>query len=115
MKRRHTQIGGGARLPTAAEWTLACQGNTKQRYPWGDTFDFEAVDYRSRLAPYAVGSREKNVSPVGVFDLVGNVWQWCADAYEGKDFRLEVEPTGTKPGAPENPTRRWLDVAAKAF
>ncbi len=88
----------GARLPTAAEWTLACQGNTKQRYPWGDEFDFEAVDYRARLAPYAVGSREKNVSPVGVYDLVGNVWQWCVDSYEGKDFRLEAEPTGTKPG-----------------
>lgn len=88
----------GARLPTAAEWTLACQGSTKQRYPWGNEFDFEAVDYRARLAPYAVGSREKNVSPVGVFDLVGNVWQWCSDAYEGKDFRLEAEPTGTNLG-----------------
>ncbi len=88
----------GARLPTAAEWTLACQGDTKQRYPWGNDFDFEAIDYRARLAPYAVGSREKNVSPAGVFDLVGNVWQWCANVYEGKDFRLEPEPTGTKPG-----------------
>ena len=88
----------GARLPTAAEWTLACQGNTQRRYPWGDTFDFEAVDYRSRLAPYAGGSREKNVSPAGVFDLAGNVWQWCADTYEGKDFRLDTELTGTKPG-----------------
>ncbi len=88
----------GARLPTAAEWTLACQGGTKQRYPWGNDFDFEAVDYRGRLAPYAVGTREKNVSLIGVYDLVGNVWQWCADAYEGKDFRLEAEPTGTKPG-----------------
>jgi len=88
----------GARLPTAAEWALACRGDTQRRYPWGDQFDFEAVDYRSRLAPYAVGSRERNVSPAGVYDLVGNVWQWCADAYEGKDFRLEVEPTGSKPG-----------------
>lgn len=88
----------GARLPTAAEWALACHGDTKQRYPWGNEFDFEAVDYRGRLAPYAVGSRKKNVSPTGVFDLVGNVWQWCADAYEGRDFRLDAEPTGTKPG-----------------
>ena len=88
----------GARLPTAAEWTLACQGDTKQRYPWGNEFDFKAVDYRARLAPYAVGSRKKNVSPAGVFDLVGNVWQWCADAYEGKNFRLEPELTGVKPG-----------------
>jgi len=88
----------GARLPTAAEWTLACQGNTKQRYPCGDEFDFEAIDYRARLVPYAVGTREKNVSPTGVYDLVGIVWQWFVDAYEGKDFRMEAEPTGTKPG-----------------
>ena len=86
-----------ARLPTAAEWTLACQGSNKQRYPWGNAFDFEAVDYRTRLAPYPTSSHEKNVSPVGVFDLVGNVWQWCKDAYEGEDFRRSVSPTGTRP------------------
>lgn len=89
----------GVRLPTAAEWSLACHGNGEsRRYPWGDEFDFEAIDYRARLAPYPVGSREKNISPAGVIDLVGNVWQWCADTYEGKDFRLEAEPTGAKPG-----------------
>ena len=89
----------GARLPTAAEWALSCRGaGPLRRYPWGDAFDPEAIGYRVRLAPYAVGSVEKNVSPSGVFDLVGNVWQWCADAYEGPDFRLDAEPTGTKPG-----------------
>lgn len=89
----------GARLPTAAEWSLACQGSeTPRRYPWGDAFDFAAIDYRSRLAPYVVGSREQNISPVGVFDLVGNVWQWCADSYEGRDFRLDGEPTGRDAG-----------------
>lgn len=88
----------GVRLPTAAEWTLACQGNNKQRFPWGNVFDFEAVDYRTRLAPYPIGSRPKNVSPFGIFDLVGNVWQWCEDAYEAEDFRRSVSPTGTRPG-----------------
>ncbi len=89
----------GARLPTAAEWTLACQGGTKQRYPWGNTFEFDAADYRAHLVPYPIGSREKNVSSFGVFDLVGNVWQWCEDAYEGEDFRRSVTPTGTCPGS----------------
>ncbi len=88
----------GVRLPTAAEWALACQGSNKQRFPWGNTFDFQAVDYRTRLVPYPIGSRQKNVSPVGVFDLVGNVWQWCQDTYEGEDFRRSVTPTGTRPG-----------------
>ncbi len=88
----------GVRLPTAAEWTLACQGYNKQRYPWGNDFDFDAIDYRIRLAPYPIGSRQKNVSPFGVFDLVGNVWQWCADTYEGENFRSSVMPTGTRPG-----------------
>jgi len=88
----------GARLPTAAEWTLACQGNKKQLYPWGNEFDFDAVDYRTRLVPYPIGSRKKNVSSFGVFDLVGNVWQWCQDTYDGEDFRRSVTPTGTRPG-----------------
>ena len=88
----------GIRMPSAAEWTLACQGDAKRRYPWGNDFDFEAIDYPARLAPYVVGSQEKNVSATGIYDLVGNVWQWCADSYEGRDFRLDAEPTGTKPG-----------------
>lgn len=88
----------GARLPTAAEWTLACQGNTPQKYPWGDDFDYEAVNYKIRVAPYAVGSSKKNVSPFGVFDLVGNVWQWCADEYDGDDFLRDFTPQGYKPG-----------------
>ncbi len=88
----------GARLPTAAEWTLACQGNNRQRYPWGNKFDSDAIDYRTRLAPYPVASRERNISSFGVFDLVGNVWQWCQDTYDGEDFRRSVTPTGTRPG-----------------
>ena len=88
----------GVRLPTAAEWTLACQGNNRQRFPWGNAFDFDAVDYRTRLVPYPIGSNEKNVSSFGVFDLVGNVWQWCQNTYEDEDFRRSVTPTGTRPG-----------------
>ena len=88
----------GVRLPTAAEWTLVCQGPTKQRYPWGNEFDFEAVDYRTRLAPYPSGSCPKNVSSFGIFDLVGNVWQWCTDDYNGTDFFRNLEPKGNYPG-----------------
>lgn len=88
----------GVRLPTAAEWAFACQGPRKQRYPWGNRFDYDAIGYHVRFAPYPVGSHETNVSPHGVFDMVGVVWQWCEDAYEGNDFRQDAEPTGTLPG-----------------
>lgn len=88
----------GARLPTAAEWTLACQGNTPKKFPWGDDFDYEAVNYKIRVAPYPVGSSKKNVSPFDIFDLVGNVWQWCSDEYNGKDFLRDLDPQGYNPG-----------------
>jgi formylglycine-generating enzyme required for sulfatase activity len=72
------------RLPTEAEWEYACRAGTKSAYFWGDHSEKDKIDefawyVENAEKPMPVG--KKKPSPWGLFDIHGNVAEWCLDHY----------------------------------
>ena len=84
----------GYRLPTEAEWEYSCRAGTTTEFASGSDEEMlrrYAVFQASRAAPG--GSKLPN--GWGLFDMHGNVWEWCWDGYEKYDAKSPaVDPTG---------------------
>jgi len=87
------------RLPTEAEWEYACRAGGAGRFGFGDdeaaTLDHAWVEGNSAATTHPVGQKRPNAW--GLYDMHGNVWEWCGDWYEPGYYR---QSPADSPGGP---------------
>jgi gamma-glutamyl hercynylcysteine S-oxide synthase len=122
----------GGRLPTEVEWEAAAcwdpATGTKRSYPWGDEPPSPLHANLDQLAfgTAAVGAHPRNVSPVGCYGMIGDVWEWTSshfapwtgfqafpypeysEPFFGSEYRvLRGGSWATRPGAVRGTFRNW--------
>jgi formylglycine-generating enzyme len=115
IKKLNARNEGVYRLPTEAEWEYACRGGSDTVYGWGNAIDCSKAMYANNTLkmadcvkwvrskglatdkPAPVGSYAPN--PWGLYDMPGNVWEWCQDWYGPYPKGSVVDPQGPQSGA----------------
>lgn len=102
-ERVEIQGGDGFRLPTEAEWEYCCRAGSTGRWCFGDDerelTQFAWYVENSKNKTHPVGFKEPNAW--GLYDMHGNVWEWCADWYGDYKEERVVDPRG-----PDNASSR---------
>lgn len=93
-------FGEGFRFPTEAEWEFAAKGGTKS-----NNYTYAGSNTADDVAWYAANSstthpvKTKSANELALYDMSGNVWEWCYDSYSSYSNIAHTDPTGPTSGS----------------
>ena len=101
ISKLNSLTGRTFRMPTEAEWEYAARGGNKSkgyRYSGGNTLDnvgwyWDNSDQTTHLVA------QKAANELGLYDMSGNVWEWCSDWYDDYSSSPQTNPTGPSTGS----------------
>jgi sulfatase modifying factor 1 len=104
LNERETGQGHTYDMPTEAQWEYACRAGTTTPFSYGETLTTEQANYNGDY-PYASGKKDKNRGATldvgslmpnawGIYDMHGNVAEFCRDWYADYDGKAETDPKG---------------------
>ena len=102
VQKLNTLGQGTFRLPTEAEWEYACRAGTITRFSWGADMKNAQIannvwnGYNSDNRTHEVGTKLPN--PLGLYDMSGNVFEWCQDWYDDYLSGAQTDPMGASSG-----------------
>lgn len=101
IKKLNSITGENFRLPTEAEWEYAARGGQKSKgYKYSGSNNIDNVawyDDNSSNKTHAVATKQPN--ELGIYDMSGNVWEWCSDWYGDYGSEPQINPTGPVHGS----------------
>jgi len=128
IKKLNARGDGVYRLPTEAEWEYACRAGSKAAFAWGDEIDCDKAMYgnkkksgsclfylQSLKIPAGGPGPVKTFAPNhwGLYDMHGNVWEWCQDRYGDYNTERVKDPIGPQKG--NNRVRRGGSWVSKYY
>ena len=101
ISKLNQKTGRRFALPTEAQWEFAARGGNKSRgYEYSGSNNIDDVAWcedNSSYKTHPVGSKMAN--ELGLYDMTGNVWEWCSDWYGDYSSSSQTNPTGPETGS----------------
>ena len=98
IKKLNQMTGKSYRLPTEAEWEYAARGGNNSRgYKFSGSNNIGSVAWYNGSTTHPVGSKSPN--ELGIYDMSGNVWEWCQDWYGDYSSSSQRNPKGPASGS----------------